>query len=40
VSLKKAVRTENSTLVKEVQALKAKQNDQVMCIADPATVLS
>lgn len=30
VSLKKAIRTENSSLTKEVQDLKAKQNDQVM----------
>uniref|UniRef100_A0A2K5E3M0 Kinectin 1 n=1 Tax=Aotus nancymaae TaxID=37293 RepID=A0A2K5E3M0_AOTNA len=29
VSLKKAIRTENSSLTKEVQDLKAKQNDQV-----------
>lgn len=30
MSLKKAIRTENSSLAKEVQDLKAKQNDQVM----------
>ena len=30
VSLKKAIRTENSSLTKEVQDLKAKQNDQVI----------
>lgn len=39
LSLKKAIRIENSSLTKEVQDLKAKQNDQVMYSVDPATVL-
>lgn len=38
MSSKKAIRTENSSLTKEVQDLKAKQNDQVMYLVDPATI--
>lgn len=38
VSLKKAIRTENSSLTKEVQDLKAKQNDQVRNLIDYATI--
>lgn len=37
--LKKAIRTEHSSLTKEVQDLKAKQNDQVICMGDPVTAL-
>lgn len=40
VSLKKAIRTENSSLTKEVQELKAKQNDQVMYLVDLAALLN
>lgn len=35
-----AIRTENSSLTKEVQDLKAKQNDQVMYLVDPATIFT
>lgn len=38
--LKKAIRTENSSLTKEVQDLKAKQNDQVMYLVDPETIFT